>query len=281
MMQVNHPVCSPAPGLSADFSPVAPSEFHRPEVAIERDPPGTLADDALGGVLPTVPVDAEPEHDSLDPLIRIFATEDDGRIPEHTQSAESAPEYASAIRWVAFPSSEESLASPLLPLAHADDGPTAENTGDPETQEVAFIPSRVVISDAPGISSETPWPSEGLKAPLAKLSSAQRAVAPPSEAITASSAPTVLEAARLPAVAEAPAPGDALVRAPLPAAAPVLDTYIEGINFNENGALAGFWIPPDPSGAAGPNHLVSVVNVSIEWFTKDGVNQQSESLENF
>jgi Ca2+-binding RTX toxin-like protein len=64
--------------------------------------------------------------------------------------------------------------------------------------------------------------------------------------------------------------------------APALITSIEGINFNENGSNTGFFqIPPDPSGAAGLNHVVSVVNSSIEWHTKTGIQQNSQSLRNF
>jgi hypothetical protein len=59
-------------------------------------------------------------------------------------------------------------------------------------------------------------------------------------------------------------------------------TTIEGINFDEDAANSGFYhIPPDPIGAAGSSHLVSVVNTSIEWFTKAGGNEHSESLANF
>lgn len=59
-------------------------------------------------------------------------------------------------------------------------------------------------------------------------------------------------------------------------------TTIEGITFDEDAANSGFYhIPPDPHGAAGPSHLVSVTNTSIEWFTKAGVNQNSQSLASF
>ena len=37
-------------------------------------------------------------------------------------------------------------------------------------------------------------------------------------------------------------------------------------------------IPPDPIGAAGPSHLVSVVNTVIQWFTKDGTLQHTQRL---
>jgi hypothetical protein len=68
--------------------------------------------------------------------------------------------------------------------------------------------------------------------------------------------------------------------APFP---PGLDTIVEGINFDEDGTNNGgfFHIPPDPIGAAGPAHLVSVVNTSIEWHTKAGVQQNSQSLQTF
>ncbi|RMG62497.1 MAG: hypothetical protein D6715_12230, partial [Calditrichaeota bacterium] len=63
---------------------------------------------------------------------------------------------------------------------------------------------------------------------------------------------------------------------------PGLLSSIEGINFDEDAAnSSAFHIPPDPSGAAGPNHVVSAVNTSIEWFTKAGVNQHSGSLADF
>jgi hypothetical protein len=59
-------------------------------------------------------------------------------------------------------------------------------------------------------------------------------------------------------------------------------TTIEGINFDEDASNSSFYhIPPDPHGAAGPTHLVSVVNTSIEWFTKAGVTQNSQSLASF
>ena len=56
-------------------------------------------------------------------------------------------------------------------------------------------------------------------------------------------------------------------------------TTIEGINFDEDAANSGFYhIPPDPIGAAGLTHLVSVTNTSIEWFTKAGVIDSSKRL---
>jgi hypothetical protein len=57
-------------------------------------------------------------------------------------------------------------------------------------------------------------------------------------------------------------------------------TVIEGINFDENGANndGSFLVPPSASGAAGVNHVVSVVQSSIEWHTKTGVQQNSQRL---
>ena len=58
---------------------------------------------------------------------------------------------------------------------------------------------------------------------------------------------------------------------------------IEGINFDEDAAnnVGSYHIPPDPIGAAGPAHLVSVTNTSVEWHTKAGVQQVSQSLHSF
>ncbi len=59
-------------------------------------------------------------------------------------------------------------------------------------------------------------------------------------------------------------------------------------SFNAGGQAAnvantgGFLnIPADPHGAAGPNHLVNVFNVSIEFYNKDGTGGSSSSLQNF
>ena len=66
------------------------------------------------------------------------------------------------------------------------------------------------------------------------------------------------------------------------ALAPGLLALVEGINFNEDGANTRFLhIPPDPIGAVGTGHLVSVVNSSIEWRTKAGVQQNSQALASF
>lgn len=49
-------------------------------------------------------------------------------------------------------------------------------------------------------------------------------------------------------------------------------------NFVNTGAYA---IPPDPNGAAGPNHVVNICNKSIQWYDKSGVLQHNQSLQNF
>lgn len=69
----------------------------------------------------------------------------------------------------------------------------------------------------------------------------------------------------------------------LPApASPATEANFGAINFDTDGANNGYYhIPPDPHGAAGPNHVVNVVNTSIEWYTKDGTQQHSGSLQSF
>ncbi len=62
----------------------------------------------------------------------------------------------------------------------------------------------------------------------------------------------------------------------------ITETTFSAINFDTDGANSGYYhIPPDPHGAAGPNHVVNVVNTSIEWYTKDGTRQHSGSLQSF
>jgi hypothetical protein len=57
----------------------------------------------------------------------------------------------------------------------------------------------------------------------------------------------------------------------------------DAINFAGNAAnnMGGLSIPPDPYGAAGPSHVVNVVNTSIEWYTKAGTLINSQSLQSF
>ena len=65
-------------------------------------------------------------------------------------------------------------------------------------------------------------------------------------------------------------------------AGPVVTRTIEGIDFNENAQVSGFFfIPARPSGGVGPAHVVSTVRSSIEWHTKSGAQQNSQSLVSF
>lgn len=52
---------------------------------------------------------------------------------------------------------------------------------------------------------------------------------------------------------------------------------IEGASFSDSGNLN----PANPSGAVGPANLVNTVNNQIQWFTKAGALQQSETLNDF
>ncbi len=69
------------------------------------------------------------------------------------------------------------------------------------------------------------------------------------------------------------------VRSPQQPEAPGLEARFEALNFDVDAALTGVYqIPPDPIGAAGPAHVLSVVNSSIQWFTKGGTLQNSQRL---
>ena len=60
---------------------------------------------------------------------------------------------------------------------------------------------------------------------------------------------------------------------------PVLEGDFGAVDFVTNAALNGnYLIPPDPIGAAGPNHVLNVVNTTVEWFTKDGTLENSQRL---
>jgi hypothetical protein len=67
------------------------------------------------------------------------------------------------------------------------------------------------------------------------------------------------------------------------ARSPGLSSTIEGITYDENATnnFGTAFIPPDPMGAAGPTQVVSVVNASIEFHSKDGTQNESRSLGNF
>jgi len=58
----------------------------------------------------------------------------------------------------------------------------------------------------------------------------------------------------------------------------IIDAATTQTNIDNTGSL---FIPADPHGAAGPNHVVNVVNTSIEIYNKNGSNVSSQSLQNF
>jgi hypothetical protein len=54
-------------------------------------------------------------------------------------------------------------------------------------------------------------------------------------------------------------------------AGPVLTGSFDALDFDTEAASSQYYhIPPDPIGAAGPSHLVCVVNTTIQWYTKGG-----------
>jgi hypothetical protein len=70
----------------------------------------------------------------------------------------------------------------------------------------------------------------------------------------------------------------------VPFGAPPLLLNFKAFDFTDNGAIHNnfYFIPPDPIGAAGPEHLVNVGNVYIEWYVKaTGVRQNQQALETF
>jgi hypothetical protein len=69
---------------------------------------------------------------------------------------------------------------------------------------------------------------------------------------------------------------------PAPLAPPAMTTTFGSTNFDDNGTNTGFsFIPADPIGASGPNHVVDVVNVTLRFHTKAGVQTFNSSLKNF
>jgi hypothetical protein len=65
--------------------------------------------------------------------------------------------------------------------------------------------------------------------------------------------------------------------------APVLSTSFEGFDFDDNPTENGgfYFIPPDPSGAAGSDRVIAVVNTMIEARTKAGVLLYRDALADF
>lgn len=63
---------------------------------------------------------------------------------------------------------------------------------------------------------------------------------------------------------------------------PFVITQFEGIDFDTNASVTGFFsVPPDPHIAAGPNHVMTVVNTTVEAFNKNGGRVMQQSLSNF
>ena len=58
-----------------------------------------------------------------------------------------------------------------------------------------------------------------------------------------------------------------------------IDAGGQDTNIANNGGF--LFIPADPHGAAGPNHVVNVFNTSIEFYQTDGTANGSQSLQNF
>ncbi len=79
-----------------------------------------------------------------------------------------------------------------------------------------------------------------------------------------------------------PAPSETGAPQPPASRAPALDLSFDAADFVNNSSLTGFvFIPPDPIGAAGPDHVVNVVNVAIQFFQKDGTLDANLSLRDF
>ena len=54
------------------------------------------------------------------------------------------------------------------------------------------------------------------------------------------------------------------------------------VSADDNEATTGARVnPPDTHGAAGPNHLVEVVNTTLAWYLKDGTRQSIQDLNTF
>ena len=69
---------------------------------------------------------------------------------------------------------------------------------------------------------------------------------------------------------------------PLLAATPAVSVSFDSLDFVNNGTETGFvFIPPDPIAAAGPNHVVNVVNVMVRFHQKNGTVDFSDSLRDF
>ncbi|MCK5438708.1 MAG: hypothetical protein KAI97_02130, partial [Gemmatimonadetes bacterium] len=76
-------------------------------------------------------------------------------------------------------------------------------------------------------------------------------------------------------------PSVKLQNPPIQGAPPLLLNW-SALSFDDNAANVNtYFIPPDPIGAAGPNHVVNVCNVSIQWYDKVGTLQNNQGLNAF
>lgn len=69
-------------------------------------------------------------------------------------------------------------------------------------------------------------------------------------------------------------------RVPIDTRGDTVDIQAEGPDFGFQSFNTTVWQPPDPSAAVGPNHVVSVVNMSMNIHTKDGTLLFSDLFEN-
>ncbi len=69
---------------------------------------------------------------------------------------------------------------------------------------------------------------------------------------------------------------------PLKGGLPFVVQQFQTLDFDQNANVTGFFsIPPDSHAAAGPNHIMTVVNTTVQAFSKTGGKQLEQSLRNF
>jgi hypothetical protein len=76
-------------------------------------------------------------------------------------------------------------------------------------------------------------------------------------------------------------PGDATSNQAGPVALSAAATFTIGQNFTGSTFSASGFIPPDTMGAVGPDHIVELINGRYAVYDKNGVSQQSSSLNDF
>ncbi len=138
---------------------------------------------------------------------------------------------------------------------------------------MAGCPSRC----SPRATRSDPFLLIGLLLALLLLTAARLAAAP----LSFSDVPVPSQDAPPAGMAAPHTPGPS-VQDPTPLA-PGASLTIEAINMDADATNNGGFmhIPPDPIAAAGPNHVVNMVNTSIEVYTRAGANVSSTSLKSF